>query len=178
MYNAVIVDKENTSVFSSVTVSSPDSALPIILTNQILLPRLGLPPLLLKYLKDIFNFMNVEYLIKSQAGKSIYGTQMYFKSVEEKENTVVMPRGIIRELLEYCNDQKIAYQLYDKRVKLEPVNFTSLISLYDYQQEAVELIVKKDFGVIVAPPGAGKTLMALEIVARKQQPTLIVVHRR
>ncbi|HTF28767.1 MAG TPA: DEAD/DEAH box helicase [Flavitalea sp.] len=48
----------------------------------------------------------------------------------------------------------------------------------DYQQEAVDITNKKDFGVIVAPPGAGKTVMGLEIVARKQQPTLIIVHRR
>ena len=178
LYDAIIVDKRNNSFNSSVTISSLGSALPIILTNQIVLPRHGLNPLLLKYLKDNFNFMNADYLIKKQAGRSTYGTQIYFESVEEKENTVVMPRGLIRELLKHCNDQKIAYELYDKRVKLEPVNFTSLISLYDYQQEAVEIVCKKDFGVVVAPPGSGKTLMALDIVARKQQPTLIIVHLR
>lgn len=39
-------------------------------------------------------------------------------------------------------------------------------------------ISKKDIGVIVAPPGSGKTVMALKIVAEKQQPALIVVHRK
>jgi superfamily II DNA or RNA helicase len=33
-------------------------------------------------------------------------------------------------------------------------------------------------GVIVAPPGSGKTVMALKIVAEKQQPALIIVHRK
>jgi superfamily II DNA or RNA helicase len=89
-----------------------------------------------------------------------------------------MPRGIIGRLLRYCNEQKITYKFEDKRVKLEPFKFTSSISLYNYQQEAVEAANKKDFGVIVAPPGAGKTVMGLEIVARKQQPALIIVHRR
>lgn len=32
--------------------------------------------------------------------------------------------------------------------------------------------------VIVAPPGSGKTIIALKIIADKQQPALIVVHRK
>ena len=150
----------------------------VILSNQVVLPRFGLDPLLSKYLKENLNFMNVDYLIKKRAGRNTYGTRMYFESVEKKENTIVVPRGIIGRLLRYCNEQKIPYQLEDKRTKLERVKFTSSISLYDYQQEAVEITNKKDFRVIVAPPGAGKTVMGLEIVARKLQPALIIVHRR
>jgi superfamily II DNA or RNA helicase len=33
-------------------------------------------------------------------------------------------------------------------------------------------------GVIVAPPGTGKTIIGLRIVADKQQPSLIIVHRK
>jgi len=33
-------------------------------------------------------------------------------------------------------------------------------------------------GVIVAPPGSGKTIIGLKIIVDKQQPTLIVVHRK
>jgi len=33
-------------------------------------------------------------------------------------------------------------------------------------------------GVIVAPPGSGKTIVGLSIIAQKKQPVLIIVHRR
>ncbi|MGI8638226.1 MAG: DEAD/DEAH box helicase, partial [Segetibacter sp.] len=33
-------------------------------------------------------------------------------------------------------------------------------------------------GIIVAPPGAGKTIIALAIISQKKQPALIIVHRR
>ncbi|MEJ7912502.1 MAG: DEAD/DEAH box helicase family protein [Chitinophagaceae bacterium] len=178
LYDATIVNKEHNSVNNQDALNSTDSPFTIILTNQIVLPRNGLHPLLLKYLKENFNFINVDYLIKKRTGKSTYDTPLYFKAVEEKDDAIVMPRGITRELIKYCNDQNIAYQLKDKRIKLEPVKFNSSISLYDYQHEAVEVILKKDFGVVVAPPGSGKTVIALEIVARNQQPTLIIVHRR
>jgi superfamily II DNA or RNA helicase len=33
-------------------------------------------------------------------------------------------------------------------------------------------------GVIVAPPGSGKTMMGMELIARHQKPALILVHRK
>ncbi len=178
LYEAIIVTKLTNPANEPVTANSSNGEFPIILSNQVVLPRFGLNPVVSKYLKDNLNFMNVDYLIKQSAGRNTYGTQMNFETVEEKENTLVMPRGIIGRLLRYCNEQKITYRLEDKRIKLERVKFTSSISLHDYQQVAVEITNKKDFGVIVAPPGAGKTVMGLEIVARKQQPALIIVHRK
>lgn len=37
---------------------------------------------------------------------------------------------------------------------------------------------KKDIGVIVAPPGSGKTILGLKIIADKKQPSLIITHRK
>src|SRR5699024_10825080 len=54
----------------------------------------------------------------------------------------------------------------------------SRIELYPHQKKALKPTGDKDFGVIVAPPGAGKTIMGLELIARKRQPALIVVHRK
>ncbi len=178
LYEVLIVTKPTNSAGETAIANSLNGDLPIILDNQVVLPRLSLNPLVSKYLKENFNFMNVEYLIKKRAGQNTFGTEMYFETVVQKENSIVMPRGVIGKLLRYCNEHKIAYRLEDKRIKHEPVRFKSSISLYDYQQEAVEVANKKDFGVIVAPPGSGKTVMGLEIVALKQQPTLIIVHRR
>jgi superfamily II DNA or RNA helicase len=58
------------------------------------------------------------------------------------------------------------------------VYFQSNIELYARQEKALKPTSKKDFGVIVAPPGSGKTIMGLELIARKQQPALIIVHRQ
>ncbi len=42
----------------------------------------------------------------------------------------------------------------------------------------IDNISKKDLGVIVAPPGSGKTIMGLFIIAQKKQPALIIIHRK
>ena len=36
----------------------------------------------------------------------------------------------------------------------------------------------RDFGVLAAPTGSGKTIMALALIARRQQPAMVVVHTR
>ena len=47
-----------------------------------------------------------------------------------------------------------------------------------YQISVINTLSKKDIGVIVAPPGSGKTVIALKVIADRQQPTLIIVHRK
>ena len=47
-----------------------------------------------------------------------------------------------------------------------------------HQKAALLATEKKEFGLIVAPPGSGKTVIGLEIIAKKQQPALIIVHRK
>ena len=46
------------------------------------------------------------------------------------------------------------------------------------KQEVVHVIDKKEMGILVAPPGSGKTIMGLAIVAHKKQSALIIVHRK
>jgi superfamily II DNA or RNA helicase len=58
------------------------------------------------------------------------------------------------------------------------VLFNFNATLREYQHETIAATDKKDIGVIVAPPGSGKTIIGLKIIAQKQQPALIIVHRK
>jgi superfamily II DNA or RNA helicase len=49
--------------------------------------------------------------------------------------------------------------------------------LKDEQEQTVNQILKHKEGILVAPPGSGKTVMALEIVTRLKLPAIILVHR-
>ena len=158
--------------------TSPAGKIHITLTNQITIPRHELIPPLIGYLRENLNFLNVDYLIKQKSGRSTYNTEPYFRTLNEKDGFVFLPRGFAGKLIKHCNEHSISYQFEDKRVKLEPVQFKSTISLDEYQRKAVEATNTKDFGVIVAPPGAGKTIIGLHMIAERQQPTLIIVHRK
>lgn len=158
--------------------SQRSDVLQIVLNNQIVLNRNQLKPDMIVFLREHLNFINSDYIIKKKLGKNTFGTEVYFKMLEEKDGLVFIPRGFIGKLLRYCSEQKIAYQLTDDRKKLTEINFSFKASLYDYQQLAVDATSKKDIGIIVAPPGSGKTIMGLAIIAQRKQPALIIVHRK
>jgi superfamily II DNA or RNA helicase len=150
----------------------------ITLNNTVKINRNGLPQVLISYLRDELNFVNTEYIIKKKMGKNIRGTKYYFKCIEETGNVVIIPRGTIGKLLRFCKQNKIEYDFNDERQKKSPVEYTCDIHLRDYQIPALEVAEKKDIGIIVAPPGTGKTVIGRKRIAEKKEPALIVVHRK
>ena len=155
-----------------------EGKLQITLNNQIRINRNGLPAALIAFLKEELNFANSEYQVKKNINKNTFGIKRYFKLLDEKADSINMPRGFIGKLLRFCREQKIDYVLEDNRKKAESVIFKGTIQLRDSQLPALEASRKKDFGIIVAPPGSGKTVISLEIIKDKQQPALILVHRK
>lgn len=150
----------------------------ITLKERIYLNKKELPAIACAFLKKKLIFVNSEYILKKKIGRSTYGTVKTFNLLKERKEHLVIPRGMIKELLTFFKENKINYVLNDFRIKKPAVTFTDNINLFDYQKTVVAKVMKKDFGIIVAPPGSGKTVIALKLVAAKSQPTLIIVHRK
>jgi superfamily II DNA or RNA helicase len=161
--------------------SSPiktNGKLTILLSNNIRISRLGLTSPLINFIKEELNFANTEFFIKKQSGKSTFGTERYFKLVEESENEIIIPRGFIGKLIRFCKETNIEHDFGDNRKQISPIHFSFNASLRSHQLKIIEVVTKKDFGVIVSPPGSGKTVLGLKIIAEKRQPALIIVHRK
>jgi len=90
----------------------------------------------------------------------------------------MLPRGFVATLVDFCRQEKIPFNVIDKRRKLDEVHFDSNIDLLPHQELAVEAVIHKNFGVIISPSGSGKTIIGLEIIAEKCQRALIIVHRQ
>lgn len=155
-----------------------ESVLTIILKNSIQLNRNAITQALFHFLKEELNFLNTEFIIKKNGGRNTFGTERYFHFIEEKDNQILLPKGFIGKLIRFCRDNAITYNFIDQRKINSPVLFSFQAILRPYQQKSMEAVGKKDMGVIVVPPGSGKTVMALKIVAEKQQQALIIVHRK
>lgn len=152
--------------------------LTLTITNQIYISKINVPRILISFLRDELNFINSEFLIKKRMGLSTYKVERYFKLIESEENHYAIPRGFINELVSFLNGHNIKFTIEDKRHKSEMINIENSCKLYDYQHEAVQNVLLEDSGILVAPPGAGKTIMGIEIISRLKQPALILVHKR
>jgi len=152
--------------------------LSITLSNNVRLSRIGLTPTLITFLKEELNFANSEFFIKKKSGRNTFETVRYFKLVEETESEILIPRGFIGKLLRFCKESQIEFEFVDER-KLKPlIPLVFSATLRNHQLGVIETVSKKDYGVIVAPPGSGKTVIGLKIIADKRQPALIIVHRK
>jgi len=153
-------------------------SLTIVLDEQLYLDKDSIPSHMKVFLRDKLNFYNSEYLLKKRLGKSVYKVEKFFNLIAEKDGKVLIPRGFLEELEKFCKENNIVYRIDDRRKKHKTVKFKDDINLYNYQKSAFDTCINNDFGVIVAPPGAGKTILGLKLITEKQQPALILVHRK
>lgn len=148
------------------------------LNNKLLLKRSQILASVIRFLKENLNFFNLEYLVKKRLGKSVFRLEKYFKLVEESGNDILLPRGFVTRLTSFLNEHKIPHRLIDQRPRFKKMKLASNITLRTDQLYAVEQAMKNDSGVIVAPPGSGKTIIGLEIITKRKLPALILVHRQ
>lgn len=166
-------------VFTSKYADSESSfELEILINSEIYLKKIQLSQKLIEFLRDNLNFLNSDYIVKKQLGKTAYNIEKYFKLIEETPEGIIIPRGFASSLVKFCNSENIPIKIIDERCKQDEIVVNSKIDLLPHQEEVLERAESKDFGVIVSPPGSGKTIIGLELIAQKKQPTLILVHRK
>src|SRR5207302_2220882 len=86
--------------------------------------------------------------------------------------------GTLGELKELAEEAGTNLSFTDQRPLLEKLHFKFAGSLTPKQVRAVQAVLSDDMGVLVAPPGAAKTVMGCYAVAERNVPTLILAHRK
>ena len=139
----------------------------------------GAGPKLLTLLKKELTMANPKYLDAVKygrwVGKKMARTLSFY---EVNAGTVCFPRGFANQAVIICRQSGLEVEIKDRRRLLPEENFVFNGVLRSYQQRAVADIVKRQFGVLEAGTGSGKTVMALAVLAKRQQPALILVHTR
>jgi len=139
----------------------------------------NVPPALMKMLVEKLQFLNPKWLENERMGRWNRGTPKLLKFYDRVgPDGLWIPRGYIRHLIHMCRRQDIKLSIDDQRRTLTPVNFNFNGRLKPFQKIAVEAMLAKDFGTLNSATGSGKTVMALYIIARRKQPSLIIVHTK
>jgi len=93
-------------------------------------------------------------------------------------DAIITPRGFIRQVISMARSRRVSGRVFDRRRTLPEVKFTFTGTLKPYQEAALADILKRDSGTLRSPTGSGKTVISLASIARRRQPTLVIVHTR
>ncbi|MGL1932848.1 MAG: DEAD/DEAH box helicase [Desulfotalea sp.] len=108
-------------------------------------------------------------------GKNLKPTLTYY---EVLPRAIRFPRGFANRAVILCRQSGHDPEIIDERQELPSFDMSFAGILRPYQEEAVGLVCKRSFGVLEAGTGSGKTIMALSVIARRSQPTLVIVHTK
>lgn len=152
---------------------------PVTITIRNQLRLSGLTPELYARLTETMQFLNPKWIENERMGRWNRKTPKVLKFYRRHGNgRLFIPRGYLRQLIQLCRRSQQPYVLDDQRRTLNAVPMQFEGTLRPFQQDAVDVMLSRDFGTLSAPTGSGKTVMALAMVAARKQPTVVVVHTR
>lgn len=154
-----------------------DACINITLDGSMHIKKQGLPSSVSTFIKEELNLFNKEYLAKKRMGKSVFGTEKYFNLIQDDKDELSLPRGFLEKFTDYLDKENINYKIIKNYRKHKAVKFKSRITLHKEQIKILSGIKNKTNGIIISPPGSGKTIIALELAVRLGLPTLILVNR-
>lgn len=127
---------------------------------------------IVKWCRNNLILDNPDYYKKARMGLWTGNTPETIQLYERVWQTLILPFGCLKKIWPMCSGAPYSIEIspfYAKEIKRD-------ISLYPYQEKAVDEAIKAKNGVIVMPCGAGKTQTALEIIARLGGRTLWLTH--
>jgi len=163
--------------FSTLTGPLPEKV-SAVMANRLYIRREGLPSQLLTGIRRLASFQNPEFFKKQSMRFSTALTPRVICCAEEVESYLAIPRGCKEDLERLLSENRIALSFDDERHCGTACSFTFQGELTDLQNRALLELVKHDTGVFVAPPGIGKTVIGIRLIAERKTNTLVLVHRK
>ena len=105
-------------------------------------------------------------------------TPRFIRCYRETLDQLLLPRGVRPQAEAIATEAGSRLEIVEAYDSTEAVEYEPLATLRPDQQTAVDALVAHELGVLVAPPGAGKTVIACALIALHRVPTLVIVDRQ
>jgi superfamily II DNA or RNA helicase len=147
--------------------------------SRITLTANDLGPAMISAVKHAASIRNPEFDVRQRARRSTWDTPRFLYSYDETSSgDLILPRGLHPLLTELVSSADSTLRVEDKRVLGDQHQFTCGTSLRPAQSAALRQLVEQDTGVLIAPPGTGKTVIACAAIESRAISTLVLVDRK
>ena len=146
--------------------------------NRVYIKTDILSSVLLNQLKRLAAFQNPEFYRRQSLRLSTSLTPRVICCSEIMDGYLSLPRGCLDDIICVLNEYGIKAEIKDKRVLGVTKRFRFHGELTKEQKPAAKSILFSEIGVLSAPPGTGKTILAIYAIAKRKTNTLILVHRK
>jgi len=140
----------------------------------------SLPPAMLATLRHAASMPNPAFYDRERRRQATWDTPRFLRLYDETvEGDLLLPRGMhdrLAALLQRAGSSLVVTA--DHRSDGSPQEFHCSATLTPEQQAAHQAVLGHDLGLLVAPPGAGKTVMASAVIASLGVSTLVLVDRK
>lgn len=117
---------------------------------------------------------NPEYAKKERMGLWVGNTPRTLSLYKINGNSVIIPIGAFKYIKPILNTYNIEY--VQDMANNEPVEYNAEVNLYDYQEKAVEQMLKAGYGILQSPAGSGKTQMGIALAVKLGKKCLWLTH--
>lgn len=153
-----------------------ESPLRVIRSNVLTLSVLGFDRAIVQQVMNVAAFHNPEYFKRQALRLTTARTPRFIQLADHVEDNLVLPRGTLDEVMTMVRGAGGEVVVDDRRAHGHPIAAEFEGTLYASQEAALSALLAFDDGILVAPPGSGKTVIAASLIARRRVSTLIVVH--
>ena len=140
--------------------------------------RIGLPADIVATLKHLASLHNPLFYEKERLRLSTWGTPRFVRCYRETLGQLLLPRGLQDKATKVLSDAGSQLIISDDQNEPEPIEVTLQANLTPQQRTAVDSLATHRLGMLVAPPGSGKTVIGCALIARHRTPTLVIVDRK
>lgn len=144
---------------------------------QLSIPTKGLPASVTADLKHAVSIPNPEFFRKQAQRFSTSGTPRYVLSFEAAEQHLRLPRGLLETTRKILTAAHIPHDVITTVPTSRRIDVAFTGELHPDQQAVLEALLTHETGILVAPPGTGKTVIARATIAARRVPTPIIVNR-